>query len=57
MFARVRKPDEPFDLSLFGWIGDLPDPADFVDNMLEYHPSSKFLERTRDWWRAPRLGR
>ena len=23
----VTKPDEPFDLSLFGWVGDVPDPS------------------------------
>jgi ABC-type transport system substrate-binding protein len=46
MFARVRKPDEPFDLSLFGWYGDLPDPSYFIDDMLAYHTSTGFLKRT-----------
>ena len=47
MFARLHKPDEPFDVSLFGWIGDTPDPSEFVDNMFGYMSApTRFLERT-----------
>ena len=47
MFERVRTPDEPFDLSLFGWLGELPDPSQFVDDMFAYYPPTRFLDRTR----------
>jgi YVTN family beta-propeller protein len=33
LFARLANPGEPFDISLFGWIGDSPDPAEFVNVM------------------------
>ena len=47
MFARVEKPDEPFDLSLWGWLGDVPDPAQYVDDMFAYFPPTRFIYRTR----------
>ena len=47
MFARVRTPGEPFDLSLFAWFGELPDPSEFIDAMLAYYTPTGFLERTR----------
>ncbi len=47
LFSRIRKPDEPFDISLFGWGGDSPDPAQFIDGMLDYYTSTGFLKRTR----------
>jgi YVTN family beta-propeller protein len=34
MFARIQKPDEPFDISMSGWIGDTPDPSEFMDIMM-----------------------
>lgn len=47
MFSRVIKPDEPFDLSIFGWIGETPDPSEFVDVMFDaFAPPTRFLERT-----------
>ena len=47
MFARVLTPDEPFDLSLFGWIGDTADPSEFIDLMFSYYAApTRFLERT-----------
>jgi ABC-type transport system substrate-binding protein len=47
MFARVLEPDEPFDVSLFGWIGDTPDPSEFVDSMFGYMSApTRFLDRT-----------
>jgi ABC-type transport system substrate-binding protein len=47
MFARVSKPDEPFDLSLFGWIGVIPDPSEFIDGWFSIAASTGFLDRTR----------
>jgi YVTN family beta-propeller protein len=47
MFARLSKPDEPFDLALFAWGGDLPDPSDFIETWLSTAPSTAFLDRTR----------
>ncbi len=48
MYARLQNPDEPFDLSVFGWIGDTPDPAEFVNVMfrLAAPVSGKFLDGT-----------
>ena len=48
MFARLQNPDEPFDLSVFGWIGDTPDPSEFVNAMFSHAApaSTKFLDRT-----------
>jgi YVTN family beta-propeller protein len=47
IFARVSKPDEPFDLSNFGWIGADPDPSNFMDVMFSFFPTTAFLDRTR----------
>ena len=47
MFQRVRTPGEPFDISLFAWVGELPDPSEFIDAMLAYYTPTGFLERTR----------
>jgi ABC-type oligopeptide transport system substrate-binding subunit len=47
MFKRLRKRNEPFDLSLFGWIGELPDVSEFVDSMLDYYRSTGFLKHTQ----------
>ncbi len=48
LFERLQDPDEPFDLSLFGWIGDSPDPAEFVNVMFSFAApvSARFLDRT-----------
>ena len=44
MFQRVRTPGEPFDISLFAWVGELPDPSEFIDAMLAYYTPTGFLE-------------
>ena len=46
MYARIAKPDEPFDLSLFGWVGDTPDPSQFIDVMFSLVRGHAFLDRT-----------
>ena len=46
MFARLANPDEPYDLSIFGWIGWTPDPSEFVDVMFSIAASPTFLDRT-----------
>jgi YVTN family beta-propeller protein len=47
MFRRIENPREPFDLSHWGWIGDIPDAFGFVDDMFQYVPASTgFLDRT-----------
>ena len=48
MFARLPKPDEPFDLSLFGWISDTPDPSQFVVACsASMHSTARFLDARR----------
>jgi ABC-type transport system substrate-binding protein len=47
MFQRIGRPDAPFDLSFWGWIGEKPDPSEFLDVVLPLYPSSAFLDRTR----------
>jgi YVTN family beta-propeller protein len=47
MFARLFNPEEAFDVSLWGWIGEDPDPSNFMDGMFELFPSTGFLDRTR----------
>jgi YVTN family beta-propeller protein len=48
MYRRLDDPSEPFDVSLWGWIGDTPDPSGFLDDMFQYFsPSTGFLDRTR----------
>jgi YVTN family beta-propeller protein len=47
MFQRLEKPDEPYDLSVWGWIGDTPDPSEFLDGGFGFYPSAAFLDRTR----------
>ena len=35
-------------MSIWGWIGDFPDPSQFVDGMFDYfHSTTGFLDRTR----------
>ncbi len=48
MFARLQNADEPFDLSVFGWIGDTPDPSEFIDVMFRLNApvSARYLDRT-----------
>ena len=48
LYARLQNPDEPFDLAVFGWIGDTPDPAEFVNVMfrLAAPVSGRFLDGT-----------
>jgi ABC-type transport system substrate-binding protein len=47
MFGRLTNPGEPFDVSLWGWIGELPDPSDFMDAMFSVAAPTTFLDRTR----------
>ena len=47
MFARIQDPDEPFDLSFWGWAGETPDPSEFMDNMFDNAGSPRFLDGTR----------
>lgn len=48
LFARLANPDEPFDLSLFGWVGITPDPVEFINDMFDFNapPIARFLDRT-----------
>ena len=48
IFARVKNPDEPFDLALTGWLSDTPDPAESVDIMFRLNAaaSTRFLYGT-----------
>ena len=46
MFARIQKPDEPFDITMFGWIGDTPDPSEFMDMMIMYSPGGAAIDDT-----------
>ena len=46
MFARAQAPGEPFDLSVWGWLGDFPDPAQYADDMFKYFRPSMFIYRT-----------
>ena len=36
IFQRIGKPDEPFDLSFWGWIGEKPDPSEFLDAVFPF---------------------
>jgi YVTN family beta-propeller protein len=47
MFQRIGTRDEPYDLSIWGWIGEKPDPAEFLDLVLPLFPGTAFLDRTR----------
>ena len=47
LFARVQDPDEPFDLSLWGWAGETPDPSEFMDTMFNNAAASRLLAGTR----------
>ena len=47
MFQRIGKPDEPFDLSFWGWIGEKPDPSEFLDLVFPLYPATSFLDGTR----------
>jgi YVTN family beta-propeller protein len=48
MFRRIADPREPWDLSQWGWIGDIPDASGFIDDMFQYFlPSTGFLDRTQ----------
>ena len=44
--TRASNPDEPWDLSHFGWVGEFPDPAQFVDQMYRWFSADSFLDRT-----------
>jgi YVTN family beta-propeller protein len=46
MYMRLFKVDEPFDVSLHGWIGEDPDPSNFMDGMFSVFPSTDFLDGT-----------
>jgi len=35
MFERIHTPGEPFDLALYNWIADYPDPYDFINLALQ----------------------
>jgi ABC-type oligopeptide transport system substrate-binding subunit len=60
MFARITDTelDEPFDISVWGWIGDTPDPSEFTDAMFGLFPTSTgFLAGTRLGERLRAAGR
>jgi YVTN family beta-propeller protein len=47
MYDRLAAPDEPYDVSLFGWIGEAPDPSQFLDVMFRQAASTGFVDHTR----------
>jgi ABC-type transport system substrate-binding protein len=47
MHRKLSNPDEPYDLSLFTWGGEVPDPSDFIDVMFSQAAGTGFLDRTR----------
>ena len=47
MHRKLSNPDEPYDLSLFIWGGEVPDPSDFIDVMFSQAAGTGFLDRTR----------
>jgi YVTN family beta-propeller protein len=47
MYERIVKPREPFDVALVGWIGEKPDPSEFLEAMFESTPVATWLGRTR----------
>ena len=46
MHRRLNNPDEPYDLSLFTWGGEAPDPSEFIDVMVSQAAGTGFLDRT-----------
>ena len=47
MHRKLLNPDEPYDLSLFIWGGEVPDPSEFIDTMFSQAAGTGFLDRTR----------
>ena len=47
MYRRLLNPDEPYDLSLFTWGGEVPDPSEFIENMFREAAGTNFLDHTR----------
>ena len=46
-YVRIERPGEPWDLfANWGWIGEFPDPAQFVDQMYRWFSAFSFLDRT-----------
>jgi YVTN family beta-propeller protein len=46
MYMRLFNVDEPFDVSLMGWVGEDPDPSNFMDGMFSVFPTTGFLDDT-----------
>jgi YVTN family beta-propeller protein len=46
MNARLENRDEPYDISVTGFIGWTPDPSDFLEVFIDIHASTAFLDRT-----------
>jgi YVTN family beta-propeller protein len=45
-YTRIERPGEPWDIAaMFGWIGEFPDPAQFVDQMFRWFSAFSFLDR------------
>jgi peptide/nickel transport system substrate-binding protein len=55
MFARMEHRDEPYDLSETGWIGEAPDPSQFIDDVFALARSTASLNRTPQVRAAGRL--
>ena len=47
MFTRIERPREPWDIATWGWLGEFPDPAQYVDQMFRWFSAASFLDRTR----------
>jgi YVTN family beta-propeller protein len=47
LFRRLESPGEPFDLSLWGWAPDIPDPADPINAQLAFAAIAGSIDRGR----------
>ncbi len=58
MYRRLLNPDEPYDLSLFTWGGEVPDPSEFIEDMFGdgREPRDSSTARVWDSGSAPRAG-
>lgn len=45
-FTRIERPGEPWDIAMWGWIGEFPDPSQYVDQMFRWFSAASFLDRT-----------
>jgi YVTN family beta-propeller protein len=46
LYTRLERPGEPWDVTnTWGWIGEVPDPSQFVDQMFRWFSAASFLDR------------